>query len=95
MRYEIYLAPEAVGDLRRLPARVRAEVTAAIERHLRHAPTATSKSRIKKLKQVDRPHYRLRVGEVRVFYDVDDGVVEVVAIVAKSQAADWLERVGG
>jgi mRNA interferase RelE/StbE len=95
MRYEIYLAPEVVDDLRRLPAHVRAEVTAAIETHLRHTPTATSKSRIKKLKRVDHPQHRLRVGEVRVFYDVDEGVVEVLAIVPKSQAADWLERVGG
>jgi len=95
MRHEIYLAPEAVDDLRRLPAHVRAEVTAAIETHLRHTPTVTSKSRIKKLKRVNDPQYRLRVGEVRVFYDVDEGVVEVVAIVPKSQAADWLERVGG
>ena len=95
MRYEIYLAPEAVGDLRRLPVHVRAEVTVAIEKHLRHSPTATSKSRIKKLKRVDRPKYRLRGDEVRVFYDVGEGAVEVVAIVPKSQAADWLERVGG
>jgi mRNA interferase RelE/StbE len=95
MRYKIHLAPEAAGDLRRLPAAVRAEVTEAIERHLRHSPTATSKSRIKRLKREDRPKYRLRVGEVRVFYDVDEGVVEVVAIVAKSQASDWLKRVGG
>jgi mRNA-degrading endonuclease RelE of RelBE toxin-antitoxin system len=95
MRYGIYLAPEAVDDLHRLPAHVRAEVTAAIETHLRHTPTATSKSRIEKLKHVDHPHYRLRVGEVRIFYDVDEGVVEVVAIVPKSQADDWLERVGG
>jgi mRNA-degrading endonuclease RelE of RelBE toxin-antitoxin system len=95
MRYELFLAPEAVADLRRLPAHVRPEVTGAIEKHLRHAPTATSKSRVKKLKGVDHPQYRLRVGEVRVFYDVDEGVVEVVAIVSKSEAADWLERAGG
>jgi len=94
MWHEIFLAPEALVDLRRLPAHVRSEVTATIEKHLRHAPSASSKSRIKKLKGVDHPQYRLRVGEVRVFYDVDEGVVEVVAIVPKSEAADWLERVG-
>ena len=94
MWHEIFLAPEAVGDMRRLPAHVRAEVTGAIEKYLRHAPSATSKSRIKKLKGVDHPQYRLRVGEVRVFYDVDESVVEVVAIVPKSEAADWLERAG-
>jgi len=94
MRHEILLAPEAVTDLRRLPAHVRAEVTAAIEKHLRHAPSASSKSRIKKLKGVDHPQFRLRVGDVRVFYDVEGGVVGVVAIVPKSEAADWLERLG-
>ena len=94
MWHEIFLAPEAVADLRRLPAHVRAEITAAIEKRLRHAPSASSRSRIKKLKGVDHPQYRLRGGEVRVFYDVDEGVVEVVAIVPKSEAADWLERVG-
>lgn len=36
MRFEIFLAPEAVDDLRRLTANARAEVTDAIERHLRH-----------------------------------------------------------
>jgi len=94
MWHEIFLAPEAVADLRRLPAHVRTEVTAAIEKHLRHAPSASSKSRIKKLKGVDHPQYRLRVGEVRVFYDVAESTVEVVAIVPKADAADWLERVG-
>jgi mRNA-degrading endonuclease RelE of RelBE toxin-antitoxin system len=94
MWYEIFLAPDAVADLRRLPGHVRAEVTAAIGKHLRHASSASSRSRIKKLKGADHPRYRLRVGEVRVFYDVDEGVVEVIAIVPKSEAADWLERVG-
>jgi mRNA interferase RelE/StbE len=37
-----------------------------------------------------RPQYRLRVGEVRVFYDVSGSTVEVLAIVAKSEAESWL-----
>jgi mRNA-degrading endonuclease RelE of RelBE toxin-antitoxin system len=94
MRHEIYLAPQAVEDLERLPAHARAAVKAAIETHLRHAPTATSRSRIKRLRRESRPEYRLRVGDVRVFYDVYEGTVEVVAIVPKSGAADWLERAG-
>ena len=95
MRFAIDLAPEAVQDLGRLPAHVRAEVVDALEKHLRHKPKAVSKSRIKRLRGVSRPQYRLRVGEVRVFYDVGEGRVEVLAIVAKSKADDWLRRVGG
>ncbi len=42
-----------------------------------------------------RPQYRLRVGDdVRVFYDVTEDTVEVLAIVPKSEANDWLERYG-
>ena len=37
-----------------------------------------------------KPQYRLRVGDTRVFYDVRDEAVEVLAIVAKRQAQAWL-----
>jgi mRNA-degrading endonuclease RelE of RelBE toxin-antitoxin system len=37
-----------------------------------------------------RPQYRLRVGEVRVFYDISAATVEILAIVAKSEAESWL-----
>ncbi len=94
MRYEIILAPEAADDLRLLNAHFRAEVRDALERHLRHEPTKTSRSRIKRLRGLSRPQYRLRVGEVRVFYDVSGSSVEVLAIVAKSQAEAWLREVG-
>lgn len=94
MRFEIILAPEAVEDLKGLTANRRAEVRAAIEIHLRHEPRKTSRSRIKRLRGVSRPQFRLRVGEVRVFYDVAGEAVEVLAIVVKSQAESWLARFG-
>src|SRR6266436_2994177 len=94
MRFEIVLAPQAVEDLRRLKAKVRTAVQAAIERHLRHEPAKTSKSRIKRLRGLSRPQYRLRVDEVRVFYDLSGTTVEVLAIVAKSEADSWLAQFG-
>jgi mRNA-degrading endonuclease RelE of RelBE toxin-antitoxin system len=94
MPFEIVLAPEAVDDLRRLKANVRAEVRESIERHLRHEPQRLSRSRIKRLRGVRRPQFRLLVGEVRVFYDVSDQRVEVLAIVAKSEAETWLAQLG-
>lgn len=95
MRYEIILAPEAAEDLRYLKANVRAQVQDGIERHLRHEPTKASKSRIKHLRGLSRPQYRLRVGDgIRVFYDVIECRVEVLAIVPKSEAEQWLERYG-
>jgi mRNA-degrading endonuclease RelE of RelBE toxin-antitoxin system len=94
MQFEIVLAPEAAEDLKGLKANVRAEVRAAIERHLRHEPAKSSRSRINRLRGVRRPQFRLRVGEVRVFYDVSDQIVAVLAIVAKSEADSWLARLG-
>jgi len=94
MRYAITLAPEAANDLKKLAARVRAEVRDAIEIHLRHQPTRTSKSRIKRLRAIAKPQYRLRVGEVRVFYDVDESTVFVLAIIPKSKADAWLRAIG-
>jgi mRNA interferase RelE/StbE len=94
MRYEIVLAPEAVVDLKELEASLRSEVKDALERHLRHDPTKVSKSRIKRLKGLTRPQYRLRVGEVRVFYDVVEDTVEILAIIEKSNADGWLKGHG-
>jgi mRNA interferase RelE/StbE len=94
MPFEIVLAPEAVEDLKALKANVRTAVRTAIEVHLRHEPRKTSRSRIKRLRGLERPQFRLRAGEVRVFYDISAGTVEVLAIVAKSEAKTWLARFG-
>jgi mRNA interferase RelE/StbE len=92
MTHAIVLAPEAVDDLRRLTANIRVTVRTALETHLRHEPGKTSRSRIKRLRGLRRPQYRLRVGDVRVFYDVSNTTVEVLAIVAKSEAESWLAQ---
>jgi mRNA-degrading endonuclease RelE of RelBE toxin-antitoxin system len=94
MRFAVILMPEAVADLRALKANVRATVQTALETHLRHEPTKTSRSRIKRLRGMGRPQYWLRVDDVRIFYDVTDGTVEVLAIVSKSEAESWLVQFG-
>jgi mRNA-degrading endonuclease RelE of RelBE toxin-antitoxin system len=94
MAYEIVLAPEAVEDLRALKANLRAVVQRALETHLRHEPGKTSRSRIKRLRGLRRPQYRLRVGEARVFYDISESTVEILAIVTKSEAEVRLRQFG-
>jgi mRNA interferase RelE/StbE len=94
MRYEIIFSPEAVADLRRLKAHLRAAVRDAIEQHLRHEPIKESKGRIKRLRGRARPQFRLRVDEVRVYYDVEAGTVEILAIVLKSESGSWLQEAG-
>jgi len=94
MAFDIILAPEAVADLRRLRANLRAAVRDALETHLRNAPEKTSRSRIKRLRGLGSPQYRLRVGEVRILYDVTNKTVEILAIVTKSEAQAWLAQFG-
>ncbi len=94
MPFAIILAPEAIEDLDGLKANVRATVREGLETLLRHEPTKASRSRIKRLKKMSQPQYRLRLGDVRVFYDVIEERVEILSIVIKSEATEWLAKHG-
>jgi mRNA-degrading endonuclease RelE of RelBE toxin-antitoxin system len=94
MAFAIILAPQSVEDLKRLRAAKRATVKEALKVHLRHEPRKVSRSRIKHLRGLSRPQYRLLVDEVRVFYDVTDTTVEILAVVAKAEAESWLRQFG-
>jgi mRNA-degrading endonuclease RelE of RelBE toxin-antitoxin system len=94
VRFEIILAPGAALQLRSLPAHDRSKVRDALEVHLRYEPTKVSRSRIKRLRGLEQPQYRLRVDEIRVFYDVTETEVDVLAVVPKAQAQAWLDEEG-
>ena len=99
MRYEIIFSPEAEADIAVLKASDRAKALDAIETFLRYEPEKTSKSRIKRLREMQRPQYRLRIDELRAFYDVSytedgNGIVEVLRIREKSEAMEWLAEFG-
>ncbi|MGD2179814.1 type II toxin-antitoxin system RelE family toxin [Lusitaniella coriacea] len=98
MRYKIVFSPEAEEDIAILRSSDRAKVLDIIEIHLRHEPEKISKSRIKRLRAMQQPQYRLRVDNLRVFYDViytiDGGVVEILAIKEKNSAIAWLDEHG-
>ena len=94
MRFEIVLAPEAAAALVNLPAFHRARIRDVLERHLRHEPAKISKSRIKRLRGVSQPQFRLRVDEFRVFYDISGQEVQILAIVSKEEAEAWLAEYG-
>ena len=94
MKYRIILSPEARAQFHDLSAYNRAKVRDAIDEHLQHRPMAESKSRIKRLRDLRKPQYRLRVGDVRVFYDIAGDAVIVHGIVDKVHAAAWLAEEG-
>ena len=94
MPYEIELTEDSKRDIQALRSFERRKVLDAIERHLRHEPTKESQSRIKRLRELARPQYRLRVDDIRIFYDIAGQVVQIIAVIAKSEAAVWLTREG-
>jgi mRNA-degrading endonuclease RelE of RelBE toxin-antitoxin system len=94
MAFEIILAPQAVEALKKLSVPIRSGVERALEVHLTPEPTKVSKSRIKKLRGLSQPQYRLRVGDIRVFYDVTETQVEILAIISKAEAQVWLDAEG-
>ena len=94
MAFEIILAPQAVASLKKLSVPVQTGVQRAIELHLTREPTKLSKSRIKRLRGLSQPQYRLRVGDIRVFYDVTETQAQVLAIVTKADARARLDKQG-
>src|SRR5882724_306145 len=94
MAYEIIFSPESVEDLRRLRAVDRTGIIKAIETHLRHEPRKRSKTRVKRLRGLRRPEYRLRIDDFRVYYDVAEPNVHILAILDKQVTYEWLEKHG-
>ena len=96
MKYDIYFLPEVLADLNALKANVRAKVKDTLKEQLSFEPTKTSKSRIKRLKGLSKPQYRLRVDDIRVYYDVkaDPAEVEILAVIPKDESEEWLAKSG-
>lgn len=94
MEHRIVITTNAAEDFKSLDARLRATVRDALRIHLTHEPTKESKSRIKRLKDVITPQYRLRVDDLRVFYSVIGTEVIVQGIVSKEGANQWLKDRG-
>ncbi len=92
MAFTIVFVDKALEDLRRLSALHRSAIKDAIDHHLRHQPALVSKSRIKRLEDLESPQYRLRVGEFRIFYDIEGGDVVVLTILSKEESIKWLRE---
>ena len=90
----VVVTENAKEDFNELDARSRTMVRDALRTHLTHEPTKESRSRIKRLRDLRHPQFRLRVGEMRVFYDVAGSDVVVLAIMSKEKTLQWLEEHG-
>ncbi len=96
MRYEVVIARNGLEQYKKLDARRRSALKRAMRDHLETAPRHESKSRIKRPRGLRQPQYRLRVGEMRIFYDVNEveNRVEVLGFVKKPDTSRWLRDYG-
>ena len=71
-KYGIFLKNQAVKDMDSIKKYHASIIADSINKYLSYEPTRVSKSRIKKLLGRRDYDYRLRVGEYRIFYYVDE-----------------------
>jgi mRNA-degrading endonuclease RelE of RelBE toxin-antitoxin system len=86
--YAIEFAQSVEGHLRGLTARERAMILDAIERQLLHEPLRETRQR-KPLRPNPIAPWELRVGQLRVFYEVtgaNSGVVRILAVGRKRRS---------
>ncbi|MFH1918958.1 MAG: type II toxin-antitoxin system RelE/ParE family toxin [Planctomycetota bacterium] len=78
---QIEFIPEAVDDLRSFRKCDQQQIITAIESQLPHQATQPSRNR-KQLRPNQLAEWELRIGDFRVFYDVDEAnvVVKIEAI---------------
>jgi mRNA interferase RelE/StbE len=92
MAYTVEFARSVWDDLKSFRKGDQVRVLEAIEVHLTQEPTRQSKSRIKRLRPGTRPPFRLRVDDIRVYYDVVEDAQKVIVygIDEKERSLEWL-----
>ena len=85
--FEILVRPNALRHLRRLRRVDVVAILDALDRYLRQEPDRPTGTRIKRLRGQQDATYRLRVGAYRIFYDIAEDVVTVVAVLHKRETS--------
>ena len=80
MRYDVQFKPRAVRDIERLPSRIQAQVLARIEEMSKDL-----KGDVKRLTNFT-AEYRLRVGDYRVLFEVEEKAIVIYRILHRREA---------
>jgi mRNA-degrading endonuclease RelE of RelBE toxin-antitoxin system len=91
LSYQIEFAESVNAQLRRLAARDRALVLDTIERQLLHEPLVETRNR-KPLRPNPLAPWELRIGDLRIFYDVgqEEKTVYILAVGEKRGNSVWI-----
>lgn len=86
--YDRRFHPEFADDLRRLPANVRERILKAVEKRLGHAPDQYGQ----RLRQSLHGHWKLRVGDHRVVYEIVGREVRVYGVLHRRDVYTQITR---
>jgi mRNA-degrading endonuclease RelE of RelBE toxin-antitoxin system len=92
--YRVQYSPATVEHLRALSARQRALVFDAVDEQLAHEPAVETRNR-KPMRPNPLAPWELRIGELRVYYDVQEEPKQLVTIVAVGLKDRNRIRIGG
>ena len=90
-KYEVLLSETALRQYKRLSSEMRKRVKSNLAELKNDPYKARPKADIKKLKGPKRDYYRLRIGNYRALYVVEEKKVKVAKILPRSSAYDWIE----
>ena len=94
MPYEIEYSPETVDHLRALTARQQSVVLDMVDKQLKHQPTVETRNR-KPMRPNPLAPWELRIGNLRVYYDVENDPEPIVFIRAVGIKERNQVRIGG
>jgi mRNA-degrading endonuclease RelE of RelBE toxin-antitoxin system len=92
--YRTEYSPAAEKHLRRLTARQQAVVLDAVDEQLTHQPTVETRHR-KPMRPNPLAPWELRIGDLRVYYDIEEELEAVVLIRAVGLKERNCIRIGG
>ena len=93
MAFTIVYSPEAVDHIQALPKATQVLVVDQVDEQLTHEPTVPTRKR-KLLRPNSIAPWELRLGSVRVFYDVQepDRLVKIAAVGIKQHNELWIGK---
>lgn len=94
MPYQIEYSPDAVDHLCNLPVRDQRIVVDAVDQQLTHQPLAETRNR-KPMRPNPIAPWELRIGPLRVYYEVKEERDSVVTVLAVGIKERNIVRIGG
>jgi mRNA interferase RelE/StbE len=90
-KYEVAFSEPADNDLNKIKKFYARQIVRRIETVLLHRAEEVTRSSVKKLRGFE-TLYRLRVGDYRIFYQIQSNEVTILRVLSKDEEAEFYEE---